>query len=188
MALERSSCTTRCAALRGGPRGGGAGGFAWGSVLRQRLEMEAQAYRRKSFSCPKKAQELMVKPSLPRMVSQCPLRNLASITGDRIKGAGGRAAGMSPFWSGWCKLLKEAGLISGRSSPESQIMAVRFPLCSGVRRCYITGLRAKVEAVPGETEGEEGGGSSVWGEERAAVAEKGNLLTRVQQFILSHYD
>lgn len=45
-----------------------------------------------------------------------------------------------------------------------------------------------MEAVPGETEGEEGGGSSVWGEERAAVAEKGNLLTRVQQFILSHYD
>jgi len=45
-----------------------------------------------------------------------------------------------------------------------------------------------VEAVPGEMEGEEGGGIIVWGEERAVVAEKGNLLTRVQQFILSHYD
>ena len=48
---------------------------------------------------------------------------------------------------------------------------------------------ANMEEVSGEMKGEGGGG--IWegqGKEGAVVAEKGNLLTRMQQFILSYYD
>lgn len=48
--------------------------------------------------------------------------------------------------------------------------------------------QANMEAASWGMEGEGGGGTSVWGQEGAVVAEKGNLLTRVRQFILSHYN
>lgn len=47
--------------------------------------------------------------------------------------------------------------------------------------------QANVEEISGEMEGN-GGGICGGGKERAVVAEKGNLLTRTQQFILSYYN
>lgn len=48
--------------------------------------------------------------------------------------------------------------------------------------------QANTEEVSGEMDGEEGGGicGGGGGEEGAVVAEKGNLLTRMQQFISSY--
>lgn len=48
--------------------------------------------------------------------------------------------------------------------------------------------QANIEEVSGEMMGEGGGGIWQEGEEGAVVAEKDNLLTRMQQFILSSYD
>ena len=42
--------------------------------------------------------------------------------------------------------------------------------------------------VSGEMEGEGGGGICMWRKEWAVVAEKGNLLSRMQQLILSYYN
>lgn len=54
-----------------------------------------------SFLFAKKAQKMMARPSLP-MATHChPLGSLAriAIMGERLRAAGGRAAGMSPFWT-----------------------------------------------------------------------------------------
>lgn len=61
--------------------------------------MEAHTRKIKSSSFPKKAQKVTARPSLPMTASCHPLGNLAriAIVGERVRGAGGRAAGMSPF-------------------------------------------------------------------------------------------
>lgn len=95
--------------------------------------MEAHTCKIKSFLFPKKAQKVTARLSLPMTASCHPLGNFARIAvmGERVRGAGGRAAGMSPFWTGWHRSLKGVGLISGLLSNEPQITAICFSVCSG---------------------------------------------------------
>lgn len=95
--------------------------------------MEAHTRKIKSFFFAKKAQKVTARLSLPVTASCHPLGNLARIAvmGERVRGAGGRAAGTCPFWTVWHRSLKVVGLISGLSSNEPQITAIRFSVRSG---------------------------------------------------------
>lgn len=161
---------------------------------RQHAEMDTNdggtCVQRKSVLCSKKAQKVLAQSYLPSTATQCRPGSLGSVSAMRAEWGVLEAELLAHPLSGqdgW-QSSQGAGRISGLPRAESHMVFARFSVCSRVWWCYITEHQANTEAVLWGVEGEGGGGTIVWGQEGAVVAEKGNLLTRVRQFILSRYN